>query len=419
MNKIGFVFPGQGSQYVGMGKKIFDQYDVARKTFEEASDILCMDIKKMCFNSKIEELTETSNAQPAILTVSVASFRVISQEYGLEPTLLAGHSLGEFSALACAGALTFSDALKLVRKRGIIMQEASLAGGGSMAAVNGLDAEMIEAVCGKYSEEGKEVVISNYNSRKQTVISGADQSVKKAVNELEELGGQVIALKVSGAFHSPLMKPAAAIFKNELMKCACNEPKWPVVANVTAQIHTVDDIIDLLTRQMTEPVKWVKTIEFLEKSGIDTVIELGPKAVLKKLVGDISVSMTACAFDNEEDYKTICHSAKEREKKGFRHTVITKCIAVALCTPNLNFDREEYQRGVVEPLKQMKNMQLMLKNEGLKPTKEQMTEAIRLLNIIMATKKVSQAEKKERFVEILEETDAQGIFKDFEISEVV
>lgn len=200
MINTAFLFSGQGAQYVGMGKKLCDNFQIARELFEEASDILGFDIKKLCFSGSIELLTKTENAQPAILTTSVAGFKVYMQEIGYEPMLLIGHSLGEISALVCAEGIVFRDAIKIVRRRGEFMNVAVPAGVGAMAAVEGIDSEYIVEECQKWVDKEKLVVVSNYNAPSQTVISGH----KEAVAELSEIftraGGRVISLKVSAPY---------------------------------------------------------------------------------------------------------------------------------------------------------------------------------------------------------------------------
>ncbi|GAE86716.1 ACP S-malonyltransferase [Acetivibrio straminisolvens] len=233
MKKIALLFPGQGSQYVGMGKKLYENYSAAREVFDEANEVLGFDLKELCFNGDINELTKTENTQPVILTASVAAFRVYMEKYGVKPAFLAGHSLGEFAALTCAGAISFKDAVRIVRNRGRYMQEAVPQGIGAMAAVSGVDKPVIEETCIKVSDENHLVVVSNHNSKDQIVISGHTSAVNTASEILKKHGARIVPLKVSAPFHSPLMQPAADRLREELKLYSYNEPKWQVISNTT------------------------------------------------------------------------------------------------------------------------------------------------------------------------------------------
>jgi [acyl-carrier-protein] S-malonyltransferase len=306
MKKIALMFPGQGSQYIGMGKKLYDNFECVRKVYEEANDTIGFDLKGLCFEGDMEELTKTENTQPAILTTSVAMFRVYQEEIGIEPAFMAGHSLGELSALTCSGAIRFSDAVKLVRQRGKFMQEAVPIGIGGMAAISGADISDIEAECKNASKDGNIVAISNYNSYDQIVISGHKAAVESAGEALKEKGVKVIPLKVSAPFHSPLMKPAADRFKDELKKYCYDGPRCHVISNVTALPYEgAESIQDNLIKQITSPVQWIKSMEYLESNGVEMFIELGPKKVLKNLVGKIVKIKDIYSYDHDQDVNNI------------------------------------------------------------------------------------------------------------------
>ena len=415
MNKLALLFPGQGSQTVGMGKRLCEAFPVAQKTFEEANEVLGFDLMKLCFEGDIDELTRTENAQPAILTCSVAAFRVYMSEIGVEPVYSAGHSLGEFSALTCTGAIAFEDALRIVRQRGKFMQEAAAAGTGSMAAVVNIDKKIIEEECENFSTEDSIVTVSNYNAPDQTVISGHKAAVDKISSVLEERGAKIIPLKVSAPFHSSLMKPAAVKLNEEMKKYTYNKFKWPVISNVTGLPYSdPSQIIENMTQQMIAPVRWVETMKFLQSENVNIAIELGAGKVLKNLVKKNSSVIVPYSYDIEEDVK----KAKELLKKdkvdlGNRITVVTKCLAAAVCTKNRNWDNEEYQKGVVEPYKAIRKMQNELEANNKLPTVEQMTEALNMLKSIFVTKKVPIEEQIERFNKILDETNTKDLFPDF------
>jgi|GEM_PF-14521 len=302
---IAFLFPGQGSQYSGMGRFLLERYAIARDTFAEASEALGLDLARLCLEGERAELTETANAQPAILTASVAAFRVLAEQHGLRPDIAAGHSLGEFSALACAGAIGFADAVRLVRFRGQCMQEAVGLGRGAMAAVTGLDAALIQAECAKLPAE-RAVVISNYNAPGQTVISGYAAGVAAVSEALLAIGGSVTKLNVSAPFHSPLMADAALQLRGLLDATRFAEPAFPVIANITARPYTSKaELADSLTRQMTLPVRWTESMQYLVRQGVRLAVESGPGKVLKNLMRHNQTNIPAYAWDVEADAREL------------------------------------------------------------------------------------------------------------------
>ncbi|BAT72115.1 [acyl-carrier-protein] S-malonyltransferase [Thermosulfidibacter takaii ABI70S6] len=279
---VAVVFPGQGSQYLGMGKDFFDAYPVVRDVFARASEKLGIDMAKLCFDSSEEELTLTENTQPSILTVSYAIYEVIKDRLPLV-SFFAGHSLGEYTACVAAGILPFEDAVFAVRNRGRFMQEATPVGTGAMAAIIGLPADVIEEVC-----NGIDGVVqpANYNSPEQIVIAGEKAAVEKAAELLKEKGAKrVVMLKVSAPFHCQLMRPAAEKLANILKGMSFNDAKVPVVSNVTAQEVTEGEKErQLLIEQVTAPVRWYQSVIYMKENGVDTFIEVGPSRVLSGLI---------------------------------------------------------------------------------------------------------------------------------------
>ena len=414
MKKVAFLFPGQGAQYVGMSKEMCEKFPVAQQTFEEASDILGFNLQKLCFEGSMEELTKTENTQPAILTASVVAFRVFMQEIGELPEYSAGHSLGEISALCCSGAIDFCDAVRLVRQRGKFMQEAVPLGIGAMAAVGGIAQNVIEEECRRISDSGKVVAVSNYNSKDQIVISGYAESVNMVGAGLKEKGARVILLKVSAPFHSPLMKPAAEKLKEELAKYSYKDSKWPVISNVTAMPYgEKQNIIDNLTNQIVQPVRWQESMEYLHKQGIDLAVEMGPKTVLKNLMKKIIPDLKMLSYDvttDMEDVKLEFSATKPSTDTGL--DVITKCIAIAVCTRNHNWNNDEYQKGVVQSYRKIQTLKDELVKEAAQPTIAQMKEALSLLRTIFITKKSPASEQTERFNEIFDSTGTRELFSD-------
>jgi [acyl-carrier-protein] S-malonyltransferase len=282
------VFPGQGSQAPGMGKDLAEKFAVARQVFEEADDALGFGISRLCFDGPAEDLQLTENTQPAIFTVSVAAFRAM-QEAGVDaPAFVAGHSLGEYSALAAAGSLSLGEAVRTVRARGRYMQEAVPVGTGAMAAVIGGNLEAIERICAE--ARGDQVCsIANINAPNQVVIAGNTEAVDRAVELLSGVARKVVKLKVSAPFHCALMKPAQDRLARDLAELSFNQPAMPVVTNVDARATTApDELRDALVRQVSAPVLWVESMQLLMSHGVDTFVEVGPGKVLSGLMRQIN-----------------------------------------------------------------------------------------------------------------------------------
>lgn len=289
-NKIAFVFPGQGSQYVEMGKDFYDNYDLARNYFDKANNILDIDLKKLCFEGPEDELTETQNTQPAIFTVSMIAYNLM-KENGVEPSIIAGHSLGEYAALCAAGVFDFETGLKLVRKRGELMASAVSEGAkGTMAAIIALDREKIEKIC---EEVNGICELANINSPMQIVISGEEDAVHKAMEKADEAGAKkVVELDVSSAFHSQLMEPAKNKLKDYINDIHFNDPKIPVIANSTADfVESNEEIVSALEKQLTNAVRWVESMELMGENDVELAFEVGPGRVLKTLMRRIDRSI--------------------------------------------------------------------------------------------------------------------------------
>jgi len=302
MGKVAFVFPGQASQYPGMGKELAEKYPAARAVFDEADQALSFFISKMCFEGTEEDLKLTANTQPAILTCSVAVSRVLA-ERGLSPDFVAGHSLGEYSALVAAGALKFSDAVRLVRKRGTYMQEAVPAGVGAMAAIMGLSPAVVADAC-KRAAQGEICSAANLNSPEQTVISGHAAAVKRAVEIASQLGAKrAVILAVSAPFHSALMMPAQEKLEKDLKQTEFAALRVPLVTNVDADtIEIGDEAREALIRQVTMPVRWQESIRLLIDEGVNTFVEAGPGRVLTGLLRQIERSVSALNVEDEKSF---------------------------------------------------------------------------------------------------------------------
>lgn len=299
MSKTAFIFPGQGSQYSGMGKELADTFSVARHIFEEADDALGFKLSALCFSGSDDDLKLTANTQPAILTVSVAVMKVIAQETGLKAEYLAGHSLGEYSALVCSGALSFADAVRTVRARGTFMQEAVPVGTGSMAAMLGIERTILEDIC-REAAEGDCISPANFNSPGQIVIAGSAAAVARAIEIAKARGfRKSMLLPVSAPFHCALMQPAAERLSAVLDPVGVSLMSVPVVANVDAlpnQDHL--RVKPLLIAQVCSPVQWEQSVSAMVAQGVNLFVELGPGKVLSGLVKRINKDVKTIGVEN-------------------------------------------------------------------------------------------------------------------------
>jgi [acyl-carrier-protein] S-malonyltransferase len=292
LGKTAFIFPGQGAQSVGMGKDAHDAVPAARDLFLTADAQLGFPLSSIIFNGPDEDLKQTVNTQPALLATSMAYLEAIRGK-GIEPDYVAGHSLGEYSALVCAGVLSFEEAVSIVRARGEYMEAAVPGGQGAMAAVLGADREALSELCKSITAEGHVVELANMNCPGQIVISGSAQGVAAAAERVKEAGGKrAIPLEVSGPFHSTLMKEAANRLAGKLEQAAFNTPSVPVVANVTARpVEDAAAIRGLLVEQVYSPVLWHDSVEWMIAQGVDTFVEIGPGSVLSGLIKKIDKSV--------------------------------------------------------------------------------------------------------------------------------
>lgn len=306
-----FIFPGQGSQSVGMGKALYDTFPEAKEVFQEIDDVLSQKLSQLIFEGPIEALTLTENTQPALMAVSLATWRVLEKQGGknlrAHAAFVAGHSLGEYSALAVAGSFTLADTARLLRTRGKAMQEAVPAGQGAMAAVIGVTIEQADAIAKQAGQGGEPIQIANDNSEGQVVLSGSTGAIDMAESIAKEAGAKrYLKLPVSAPFHSTLMQPAAAVMQAALAKVHVNPPTVPLIANITADsVQEPDTIRRLLVEQVTGRVRWRESMQTLAARGVTEVVELGAGKVLTGLAKRCVETMQARAIGSPEDIEAF------------------------------------------------------------------------------------------------------------------
>lgn len=426
MEKVALVFPGQGAEYIGMGRLLFDSYKVARQAFEEANDVLGFDLKKLCFGGSRQELSKTVNMQLAILVCSIATFRVYMHEIGIVPVVTAGHSLGEYSALVSSGCMNFKDALKIVRERGRFLQEAIDKKIGHMSLVSGVNSEIVNEQCKKNSYDGMIVDISCFNSQSQTTISGHTDAMLKVEDILIDLGASITPLIDSAPYHSVLMKPASEKLELELRKYSYNTFNWPVISNVSVMPYrSPDQVVENLVKQIASPVQWTKTVQYMKSIDVDVVIEIGTKALLTNLVKEFSEEIFTISFGQKSDRQSIINLSKSerqlREQEVLNldcktnidanSTVISKCLDELIRIKNSNYNNHEYDEDLVcLSYNKILKLQEQLKVEGLNPSLEQMMEAIDILKAVLVTNITSADEQSKILEGIFEETGTQELF---------
>jgi [acyl-carrier-protein] S-malonyltransferase len=306
--KIAFVFPGQGSQYAGMGREIAEKYPAAREAFDEADRAIDFPVSRLCFEGPDEDLKLTENTQPAILSTSIAIFRVL-EDRGIRPDFVAGHSLGEYSALVAAGCLKLSDAVSLVRRRGRYMQEAVPVGEGAMAAILGLDLAKVVSVC-EQASNGDLVSPANLNSPGQVVIAGNHEAVGRAITLAKSAGAKrAILLQVSAPFHCSLMMPAETRLSGDIDAWSFSDLKCTLISNVdAAPVHSAAEARSALKRQVSRPVRWQESVQRLMDEGVHTFVEVGPGRALLGLIRSIDKSVTLLNAEDEKSLENVLNA---------------------------------------------------------------------------------------------------------------
>jgi len=402
MNKISALFSGQGSQYQGMGKRWILEHKEIRERMEQASDLLQLDLIDLCINGSNDELQKTEISQPAIFALSYAMFEQFCSTYQPNISYYAGHSLGEITALASAGVLTYEDGLKFVHERGKAMSACCKQNPSAMSAVTKIDISILEALMEEYGANEKGVFIANYNTPRQTVLSGG---VKELADFTKQLKGvaQCIPLKVAGGFHSVYMEDAVEKLKEVLNEVPINKGKVPVVnGNQMRFYNEGDDIRQLLLNQIIKPVNWNRSLELLEDRGTQLWVEFGPKNVLRNTVINSIFNPKAFSYDSEDTADLLEELKIIDSRNNQIPNLIGLCLGVAVSTKNNCQDEELYKRKVVDSYNEIRNIHDQVLSENREPNAEEERSALNLLKLIMDTKEVSESEQQARVNQIME-----------------
>ncbi|MBE6051598.1 MAG: ACP S-malonyltransferase [Clostridium sp.] len=401
MKNLALLFPGQGSQYTGMGRNLLDNFQIARDTFDEASEILGLDLTNLCLHGSSKELTQTKNAQIAIFITGVSAFRVYMSEVGIKPSTLLGHSLGEITALTCSGAINFKDAVKIVKSRGELMQEAGNHNEGIMLAVKDVDRNILADKCKEISENEKVVVIANYNASNQLVVSGYSDSVAKVKEFVEKEQGKAIYIKVSGAFHSPLMYDAAQKFREELCKYKYNKLRYSVISNVTARPYTSEsEIVDNLSKQIFSPILWEDSMKQLDEIGVNIGIDLGPQKVISSLIKKNNVNITPISIEEISDLSDISKSIyMNRRDLIFVNESLGVIVSTENC--NKNYSLEEYNTQVVEAYNNIVSIRNSIEESVNEENIENVKKVMDITKNILKYKNIDINEQKERLERVI------------------
>ncbi|MFA0964359.1 ACP S-malonyltransferase [Roseivirga sp. BDSF3-8] len=405
--KIALLFPGGGTQYAGMGKSLYEQHKEVKQLYEEAADILAYDIKKVCFEGDLKTLSAMDHAQPAIYLFGIASWLVWQNQYGIKPAFAAGHSQGEYAALAAAGVFKWQDGLRLIRKRGELLKKAGEIHDGGMMAVNKVEGHVVEESCEKVRSEGGKAFVAVYNSPLQHVVSGARSDLEKAARMLESAGAEVNILNINTPSHCPLMDDVVAEFEEALSKLNFHEPHFTIIGNVTARPLQKQEIPGLMLQHLTRPVRWQESMAFMHDTGVDWFLDMGPQAVLQNLNKYLPGQPGGFALDVEEEQNAL-HTSLQKllpDAEGF----MKKCLVLAVSTKNFNYDDESYQQGVVAPYRELVKIRQEVPHHYQQADKY--LKALELIRNLLINKHIPADEVEARLEDLLRSTRMEEVVK--------
>lgn len=405
MVKLSFLFPGQGVQFIGMSKAIYEEFAIARHTFEEAEEILHKNIDRICFEGSLSEICDMENLFPIIITCSIATYNVYMSRIGILPQFVAGHSLGEYSALVASGAMEFKDALNIVSLRGKLAKRMANNKNG-MSVVSGIDSKLILKQCDEIRKENLYVDISCYNSPDQVTVSGDNIALKKIEDYAVSLNANISPLLNSAPLHSMLMSPIIEEYKQALKECKFHEFNFPVISNVTAKPYSYE-VKDTLAKQIVSPVLWENSIMEMKRYGTQIILEMGPKPVFSNSIESNFGDMKIFCYGNKKGREEFESSIVSINKYNF----IDKCLKAAVSTPNKNFNSDEYLNGVIIPYQNIERINQEAQDKSGNVSVIQMKYAIQNLKIILDTKKLKDEEKNNIISSIYNQTGTKYLLQ--------
>lgn len=401
-HKLAFMFPGVGSEYTGMGKHVFDSFACAREVFEQASFFAGQDLAKLCFDpEQADRLKDLVNAKLAVVTTSVASSRVLIEEFGIEPDYCVGHSVGEYSALCSAGILNLGDTVKALQHRAAFITALLAEAPGTMAWAINLPSERVEEIAVSLQGAGQQVYVSAFDCPDQTSISCTKEAFSSCAAAIEDAGGILVPINASGPFHSPLMQEASDRFREILATCDFGEANYAVLANCDAQPYpdTAEGIIENLAQHIVKPVQWRRTVAYLQEKQVRHAIELGPKNILAFLLKKIAQDISTVSLDREENW-TSFQSDWLIDEDGVIQA-ISGCLGAIASTRNGCRDPEIYKTDVIEPVNVLKALHGDLSSGKTPISKSHLTAAIEITNSALLAKQLPMPEVAKRLSQIL------------------
>ena len=385
MNKIAVVFPGQGSQFIGMGKSLCQQFKIAEQVYEEAEEVLSIPLRQICYGGRISELNRITTLFPAIITYGVASYRVFEEVTEIKPDYMAGHSLGEYAALVCSGILNVADAVRLVEKRASLCLKYSLGAHGTMTVIDGLDADAVLKYCQYLLQEGENVYIACYNKETQVVVSGCSQAVMKLEDMVIEAGAQISPMIMMPPFHSPLMQPVVKEMETLLSSISFQEGSVAVIANVDGMPYPFrkEEIIKTLTKHLVSPVMWCQSQQYMQRNGVGTVVEMGAHHYLTKMVQEIIPECKVYAYGVNQDWNLSESSGVNDSRQRDR---IKEYIKIVVGTRNYSNNKKDYDEKIIRKYREL---------EAIQNDRNAIERAEKLLQEILDLKEVPESVRKQ------------------------
>ncbi|NLM18979.1 MAG: ACP S-malonyltransferase [Clostridiaceae bacterium] len=401
--KLAIIFPGQGAQYAGMGKQLYQNYEVVREVYKEADEVLGFHLRRLIDSGDMAELQKPEILQPTLITVAYSYYRLVEEQFGVIADYYAGHSLGELTALLAAGVFDFKTAIELARIRGQIMDETTtdLEGGG-MLAISNISYDLLQDICLDYQEKGKPVYLSNENSYQQLVVSGLKSNLDDFTEKIKAEGGKIIPVRVTLPFHSPYMKEASVRFKEVLDEYEFSGRSEKVIANATARPYDAD-IAEMLSEQLISPVRWIDTINYMKDQGVLFVLEMGPSRILGRFAKDIDSDLIVQELDRPKEPYYAYQLFRENKLFNKNH-LMDRLLGIAVSTKNYNYDALNYTENVVKPYRELTMLVQSLEESQQEIKEEDINKSVGLLREILEGKNCDPNERANYKRDLMAET---------------